>query len=299
MHNIKIKIILYITFTLLFTVLIVLLKPDNNQSVYEKDWFWINKTYPYKKFDIVIYGDSRVYRGISPEKFSEVFPSADIINLGYSSGGINKQALEFALDKLGNNESKILVLGITPFSLTEKARQNKHLLQELNRPTGEVLERKYIYPFLTAFEPIEINPFKLPENYQMKYHPTGWVESYKIKEDTTEALESYIKQFSETKLSQNSIAELETFIKEQKSNGIKIFGFRPPASFSLEKIENEYSSFNEKEIRELFIRNGAYWIEIPSRYSYHTYDGSHLHYLSAKKPSFFIAQQIKYKIHLQ
>lgn len=93
MHNIKIKIILYITFTLLFTVLIVLLKPDNNQSVYEKDWFWINKTYPYKKFDIVIYGDSRVYRGISPEKFSEVFPSADIINLGYSSGGINKQAL--------------------------------------------------------------------------------------------------------------------------------------------------------------------------------------------------------------
>jgi hypothetical protein len=274
-------------------VLIVIIKPNNNNSVYEKDWFWANKTYPFKKFDIVIYGDSRVYRGISPEVFSKYFPSSDIINLGYSSGGINKEALEFAFEKLGQQGVKILILGITPYSLTVKARQNKHLKQEFNRPVGEVLQRKYVYPLLTAFEPININPFSNQQNYQMKYNKSGWVASYKIKEDTTEAFNSYINQFSKTKISDKSIEELKNFIKNKTKEGVLIFGFYPPSTYTMEKIEKTYTMFNEADIKNIFISNGAKWIEIKNRFQYHSYDGSHLDYISAKKLSEFLASQLK------
>ncbi len=269
-------------------------KPYRQDSAYIQHWFWTNKTYPYKKFDIIIYGDSRVYRGINPAKFSKYFPSADIINLGYSSGGINKEMLEFAVSHFSKKDkTKILLLGITPFSLTEKARENKQFHQEYYRSKGEIIERKFIYPFLTAFEPIDINPYKKQKNYVQFFTAEGWVKSFKIQEDTTQAIASYIKQFGETQISSSSLEELAGFLAYARKNNIMVFGFRPPATYSLEQVERKYSTFDEQKIKQLFYSNQAVWIDIPNRYEYHSYDGSHLHFESANKLSVYLAEKIK------
>ncbi len=291
--NIKYYLIAYLLLTITGTMSVVLYRPQNNSSEYVRQWFWVNKTYPYKNFNMVIYGDSRVYRGINPQKFREVFPSMDVINLGYSSGGINKEMLEFAYSKLSSKDKKIIVLGITPFSLTEKARENKHFHQEYYRPKGEVWERKFIYPFLTAFEPFDINPFSKKNNYVQKYHPSGWVESYKIQADTLFALPSYRKQLSETVISSTSIEELRNFITEKSKKGDLIFGFRPPTPKSMETLEDNLTGMTKEKMKEIFDKSGGVWLSIPNRNKYLSYDGSHLHFNAANKLSLFLAKQIK------
>jgi hypothetical protein len=295
--NLIIKIAGSFTFVLLLSIIINDTRPNKDYSTLLYDWFWTQKTHYAKGNNIVFMGDSRIYRGISSESVKSVFPKQKVLNLGYSSGGLNQYMFDVAYSLLDKKKKvKIIVLGVTPFSMTEAARENEHFKQELERPLAEVVERNYLNPYLSIFESISFVDYKTDPNkinYPQVFHENGWIESSKTHTIKTEVLSSYRKTFSKTIRSEKSISETLKFVAQMKNKGIAVYGFRPPTCQEMEKLENQLSGFNEDKFKNLFIAAGGRWIDIPNRFSFNTYDGSHLHYESAKKLSLILAKKIK------
>ena len=88
-------------------------------------FFWYKKTFAPNDQDILLVGDSRVYRGLSPAAMAAVLKGSKILNFGYSSAGFEPFFLDAAVKKLSAKGKRILVLGVTPHSLTAIAAQNK------------------------------------------------------------------------------------------------------------------------------------------------------------------------------
>ena len=298
---IRINFIVIFILLLIFVPLIARIKPLKQNSPFNIDSFWASKTFPDKKPNILFYGDSRTYRGINPDDVSAFFPGYRVHNMGYSSGGMNKKALNFCLSTIDTTEKQpIIVLGITPFSLSEEARKNKQLTQENTRPFYEIIERKYIYPMVSAFEPIDLNPMIFPgqePHYYQYFNKNGWVSSYKIPEDTTEALPSYKKQYEHTIASEESVNETLLFVKNCTKRGISVYGFQPPVTKAMDLLEQQMSGFDVYDFKKRFVSSGGIWLDIPCRYGFHSYDGSHLDDISARKLSTVIGKMMKQTVN--
>jgi hypothetical protein len=53
------------------------------------DAFWSNKANADAIYDIILMGDSRIYRGLSPEEMATILEDYRILNFGFSAGGLN------------------------------------------------------------------------------------------------------------------------------------------------------------------------------------------------------------------
>src|SRR5512146_2424266 len=92
--------------------------------------FWVLKTHGKAKYDLILMGDSRVYRGLSPASMESVLTGYRIFNFGYSGGGLDRlmyAAAEKRLDPKSDRPS--IVFGVTPLALTPYAARNEHYLQ--------------------------------------------------------------------------------------------------------------------------------------------------------------------------
>ncbi|CAG0984831.1 MAG: hypothetical protein HND27_05620 [Bacteroidetes bacterium] len=271
-------------------------KNEPSSEIFRKH-FWTYKVHSSKKYNIIFEGDSRIYRGIDVNSFNKGINinSIHTLNFGFSSGGHNKDIFNAVENKLLHTSLNIVVLGITPFSLTPKAQLNEHFIEEQNRNKGETIERMYFYPFLSFFEPFNIQKLLHPDTvtYYEKFHKNGWVESYKIPANPNEALTSYKKEFENNQVSDTVIAVLLQKVKEWKNKHIKVYAFRPPTTVNMETLENNISGFNEKEFIKKFETVGGKWIEIENRFNYNSYDGSHLHFYSAQQLSYYLGEKIK------
>lgn len=117
----------------------------------------------------------------------------DVLNFGFSSGGHNPyifERIEKRLDK--NVEDKIIVLGLTPYSLTKKAQGNAHFRQELERENEEIALRRYVNPTLVFFDSIKptdiIYANDTTQGYYENFRSDEWVESKRIRITTRQLL---------------------------------------------------------------------------------------------------------------
>lgn len=282
-----------------FIVLIGYFLPKDYHK-YFGERFWTKKVFAKAEYDIVVLGDSRVYRGISPACFNEVLEGYNTLNFGYSNGGLNKTIFKAAESKLSKkSEQKIIVLGVSAFSINPLSLRNSQYLQELTRPREEVYERLYLNKHLHFFSPVNpeqvidlLKGKKVDNNYISIYHDNGWVESEKIVIDTMEAMPYYKKDFSQHLTSYELVSDLCVQIKDWREQGILVFAFRPPASVPLSNLEDSVGLYNEKKISSMIENAGAKWINVNST-KYKTYDGSHLYRWDAERLSLRIANEIK------
>lgn len=294
-----------ILFTLLtatlLTVSLSFVLPKNGEK-YLGDMFWVRKTFAQANKNVVLMGDSRVYRGLSPEIIKKELPALNIFNFGYSNGGLNPTMFEAAENKLKlDHKTKVIVLGVTANCLSDYTKNNQQYLQELNRPREEVMERLYLNPvsyWFSATSPENLRSHFQNRNtpkeswYISKYKMTGYVESDKFPVDTLEALPSYQKDFSKFQVDQKHLTELFTQIENWSNQGILVLAYRPPISKPMLDLENEMALYNEKQISEGISKAGGHWIKLENS-QYKTYDGSHVDRISAEKLSLKIAHEIK------
>jgi hypothetical protein len=135
-------------------------------------------------------GDSRVYRGISPAEIEKGIPSMKVINFGFSAGGLNSLLFAEAEKRLTENkgEPRMIVLGITPYSLTEDTINNEQFLEEKARSWDYTFSRLYLAPFLEFFQQRNVtNIFgallDTPQScvgYYQNYFDDGFVASWQI-----------------------------------------------------------------------------------------------------------------------
>lgn len=291
-----------IPLTLLMAALLVMALSfymPKNKEKYLRDRFWTQKTFAPSKYDIVIMGDSRTYRGLSPSVIEKTLPGMKVLNFGYSNGGLNPVMFDAAQKKLSDEGvDKVIVIGVSPNCITGYSQNNDQYVQEKNRPREDIFERLYLNKLLYYFSPTtpEALKEKLTQKpassyYLNEYYSNGYVLSEKFPIDSTEAIPSYIKDYTNYKVEDQSIAILAAQIENWSRKGIKVIGFRPPTTFSMRALEDTLGHYNEALIKERFSKAGGYWVDIyPGKFK--TYDGSHLDENSAILLSEIISEEI-------
>jgi hypothetical protein len=258
--------------------------------------FWLAKTHTEKKFDVIVIGDSRVYRGVSPTAMSSILKGCSVFNFGFSNSGLSRTLLQAGEEKLDPTGLKIIVLGVSPLTLTGPAALNKHYTEYKNisrfhhhfGPLDKLFDPKLT---MLAFANLFSHLDKTRGYFQIP-HSDGWVESSRIPEKPDRALKSYKRMLTKYKVSREIETELFQITAEQKRNGITVFAFRPPSSQKMEELENKISGFNEKRFKKEFSQAGGIWIDIEDRFEFISYDGSHLRGDSAKLFSRYLAEVI-------
>ncbi|MFA9391273.1 MAG: hypothetical protein ACERKD_15800 [Prolixibacteraceae bacterium] len=270
-----------------------------NKEKYLGDMFWSRKTFAAPKFNVVVMGDSRVYRGVSPEIMDQHLNGLKVLNFGYSNGGLNSTMFKAALSKFNaKSKTKVLVLGVSANAITDYTKNNDQYLQELTRPREEVLERIYLNPLLYWFS--ATTPEKLKESFQpidhsyyylSNYHMNGYVESDKFPADTTEAIASYEDDFNKYQVNENTLATLFEQVHSLVQQGITVIAYRPPVSQPMRELEDSMGNYNEALLQQRLENAGAHWISVnPNQYK--TYDGSHMDQPSAERFSRDLADSI-------
>lgn len=275
-----------------------LLLPEPKSSVFKNEQFWLHKTFTADKYDMVIGGDSRVYRGINPA-IIEANTQLKGLNFGYSSGGFSPQILQEIEKKLDKNSAhKTILLGITPHSLTSEAYFNG-AWKSWNIPDKRdvFLKTQVIPQYFSFFEPLKVTDLlrilmKSKEGYYEVFHANGWVQSFKLPHNPTAALKEYSMIFDKEPIHKPYIDSLTKYIYKWKKEGIRVYAFRPPSTKAMEELENQKSGYSELAIIQAVENAGAKWIDIPNRYDFDSYDGSHLHFQSANKLSSVISEAV-------
>lgn len=262
-----------------------------NQSIGDK-LAWKNQ------FDVVVAGDSRTYRGISPEYMQQRLPNYKIANFGFSNAGFGDAFLNRVESLLrSDSRHKIIVLGITPNSLTQEAAVINNQFLDLTRqdPRNLWILKTFgsVFDFFEPIKSYEIKPLLTASKngYYQNYHPDGWVASYKIPEITTEALPMYQALWSKTKVSPAVIDNLLTRVSQWHAQGIQVFAFAPPTSSAMWHLETSQSGFHEPDFQNRFTQAGGTWLSVPPT-AFHTYDGGHLRQDAAAKLSLIVARGV-------
>ena len=87
------------TIILIIMIKLMVPEPQKNRELIQQ--FWANKTHADSEFEVVVCGDSRIYRGISIEDLLfDTEQGLSGINIGYSGAGLSDEYLEFSLTKL-------------------------------------------------------------------------------------------------------------------------------------------------------------------------------------------------------
>jgi hypothetical protein len=259
--------------------------------------FWVLKAQAPTRFDMLLMGDSRIYRGLSPAAMQSVLAGARILNYGFSGGGLNPEmyaAAQARLDPLSSR--KAIVLGVSPLTLTPRAEANEHFLQEMGRPPETLFLYQSSQPLVTLFEPIQPSETNPPspggEGYYLEFHDDGWVASWTIPERTDSALSSYYDIFRGTRVEERLVQALLDQTRKWTRAGIRVYAFRPPASAAMVALEDRMSGFDEASFARRFEEAGGTWFSIPLAL-YHSYDGSHLIKQSAVQLSLDLAHKIQ------
>ena len=224
-----------------------------------------------------------------------------IINFGFSAAGLNKYMYEEAFKKLDpNSPLKVIVIGLSPNSLTPSSAQNSHYIQENTRSLDYIISHALIPSIENYLSPLSqemVSQYikgafniKDTQGYYQQFYDTGWVSSWPIT-DNLNGLQRYTELFKTSKVSNELIKQLMEQTKLWRENNLLVFAFRMPTYPQMVILENQMSGFNEKQISQEFEMNGGIWLDF-SKNEYHSYDGSHLDKKSAVQFSRDLADQI-------
>lgn len=270
------------------------IKPETDKTAYREKLFWILKTHSPELQDVIIVGDSRVYRGLSPEFMGKNLPGYRIFNFAYSAGSLDERMLSEAEKRLDANGRKIIILGVTPLSLTPRSALDEQFLQENKKDKLEIayiMHLGYLNDFFAPFTRL----LKIAEPdypvYHQEYHKDGWIASWMKPERPNEGLDSYAGAFTDNAVSAEIERNLVVRTADWVKRGFRVFAFRPPTCRDMTELENRLSGFREEEFVRNFTRAGGMWVPVSNK-DYRSYDCSHIDKDSAIKLSHFFAGQI-------
>jgi hypothetical protein len=286
---------------LVFILLFHTLSPKTDETrVIENNSFWKKKTFDKNKYQMILCGDSRIYRGLAPQAMQEILPEISITNFAYGSAGFDEIMLK-QIDKRIDYDApkKMVVLGLTPLTLTAEGMHNYHMNFELETKREELIELLYFKPVFQFFVPITLDQInqkikgkEFKTSFHQEYTNTGWVASFEDKPWLEAAIKSYSTRFINNQVTEKNLQIVLNQVQLWTNQGVVVFGFRPPTTNKMVALEDSLSGYNETLVESKFIEAGGKWLEFNIN-DYDTYDGSHLQKESAIQLSIDLATEIK------
>ena len=245
------------------------------KQLLEERVFWTNKAHISKKFDAVIIGDSRALRGINP---SELSTFRTVYNYSFRSLELTVGFVSESL-KLLKNQNSTLIIGLTPNSLVETANPNEHFFEYKNISFEERLLKTNL-TVAKLLSPIKDRKYesKSRPKYTKTFHKNGFIATDLVETEIEKGLNTYEERFQTLKVSYSKLDKILKFLKEKNIN---VIFFRMPSCKEMVVIEDKYSGFNPKLVKEKIQSYGLKWLDINNPYQYDTYDASHLRPYSA------------------
>ncbi|MEE3331761.1 MAG: hypothetical protein VX246_12900 [Myxococcota bacterium] len=297
------RLILFLAVCLTATAAIVGLRPVTTVPITSSADFWSAKTHlGDSAYDLVLVGDSRLLMGVSPAAMREALPGREILNFGYLGAGLTSDFIEAAIRKLDPDaDEPLLVVSVTPLSLSSRSLPNKHFKQELHRPASASLgasgSKGVLGEVRRAFEPFE--PFAhspiVPDSVS-RFREAGWIASDSPPEKIQVALQSYTRHFKSGKFDAANFERFLGSLKKAAASGIEVLAFRHPSSPAMEALENRISGFREAYVRKRLADAGVTWLPLKGTRGrtakFASYDGSHLSAQGAVAFSAVLARKI-------
>ena len=278
--------VLYVLFKIILPTL-----PSNPML---KEAFWAKKVLADASYDLVLIGDSRVYRGIDPETL-QTHAHLKALNFGFSSGGLSPEIISIAARHLQLNGGKCMLIAVSPNALLKASQSNGHYHQIVDLPEADLFLQSKFYAPLSALHAYALSDFmklRVGEQYFEDFKlNTGFVYSNHLPYDSAAALYQYRQQLSKNTIdTQVAYAFIDTLCSWQ-AKGFKIALTRIPTSFKMRQLEDQLT--NAFVPRWLFAaqRKGLSVLTLPIG-PFHSYDGSHLDGASAVKLSKVIGDSL-------
>ena len=272
--------------------------------------FWMNKVKSSKQFDMVFIGDSRCYRGIQPAVFEKEL-GLTAFNAGLSSGGHNMEIYNHISNNIlsepkGGGGTRIIVLSVSPYSMSEEARSNKHFKSLLktsklaDSKIGSILFQKNIKKRLKRAK----KKFIAKEIF----HKNGWCQTFEYASEPlqTDGLNIYNATYKNTTFSPQSLRDIIEYpqslrdiieyTKQCIKDNIIIFAFTPPTTPAMKALENEKSGCDMHAVKSAFQKAGGIWLDIENENVYNAYDSSHLSSEQAIMLSQYLSRKIKHTL---
>ncbi len=258
--------------------------------------YWARKMMWEPEYDLVLAGDSRTNRGVSPAAMTRELPDLRIINFSFQSTAFTQEYLEAIERRLDPDGRRILVLGISPISLTPRNARNNMFLEMHRRHPAEIYQRVNLDSVLRFFSPIEWErsdaPLRTRTGNKVKiYHADGWVSVRDDPPQPTRNIPYYEEFYVDNQVSDEIIDELLSAVRQWTENGISVFAFRPPTTVAMFELEERISGLDENEFAERFRAAGGTWLRFRHG-SFLSYDGSHLQDSAARRFSTVMARRI-------
>jgi hypothetical protein len=257
-------------------------------------WFWMEKLCWGANADVVIAGDSRVYRGIDP---SALHGSTGFVrNFGFSNATLTREYLWRAASLLSSRGRRILVLGISPYSLRYRAAGRngyQEAQNDLARLRLPVRLARALEEWEVLLQPIALDAGAgqagrvraLSSDYVQAFHENGWVESDRLLADAvTNGLAIARQATSQGTTSTGEVGVFVDCVRELRQGGLHVVAFRPPVPPEVAQLEDSLGFLDYESLVEQLTAVGAAWIEVDGT-GLRSYDGSHLDGASAAELS--------------
>ncbi len=272
--------------------------------------FFTLKTAWEDDFDCVLLGNSRIYRGISPREMQKVLPDYRIVNLGFSSGGLNPAIYELAEQALAETgPRKVVVLGVEGIVLHEWSLENECYLSYRQVGEGDLWMMLAFGDVLEKFSPLTLKQLRVllglesedpPQTHNVYYPRTGWCASDALVSDL---VKKKIEEFrsSDTRhgpIVDAAVRELLQQIRTWHDRGVLVVGFRPPIHPERKALEDALAQYDEDQLVKQFQAAGGVWLTFDPA-DYPTYDSSHLSEATARRFSHDLAEAIAERLKNQ
>lgn len=273
-------------------------KPETWESISQKEYNWAYKTHTSDKFDIVAVGDSRVNIGIVPSVIEEEL-GLRTLNFGYSAAGLTQELILGAVDKLDRSGAKILLLGISPASLSSARCENESFHEWQNLTSYQFWKITTFNELMYYFDPISPIDYVYgwidkKQGLYTQYGENGW-RSVEIYPRDRRALVGYQSVLGDSPISQEVIENLLVTIDSCVKRDVRVVAFRVPSIPEMWALEDSLSRFDTFRIPEGIVNNGGEWIEFETGF-YESVDASHLARNSAFLFSQVLADSLESKI---
>ncbi len=241
------------------------------------------------RFDLVLLGNSRVERGVSPAAMNEALPGVRIANLGLAGCGLDADYLKAAdavLDPVSS--SPCIVIGVSPGALCETAvAENAFVAARRQQPVELWLAAHggRAVGWFAPYTPLQLKRLAgrgRGGEYSVR-HADGWEAYYNVSGKGGAAkLANYRQLFERDRVSARLTAGMLEQVRSWTARGVRVFGFRPPAGAAMTALENELSGFDEDSFALQFAAAGGTWLSFdPAEYA--APDNSHLDAAEAER----------------
>ena len=236
--------------------------------------------------DVVVTGDSRTGNGVSPGQMKQSLQGLRIVNYAFGGNGYSGEyltAIENVLDSHSSN--KMIILGISPQSLTEAmATRNSFLQARQSYSYCSVTIAQSFHKLLRFTEPLKFDELPggifAPPDRRRQYrrsYPDGWNSAYDVPplRDFSGYLRDAINIFNNNPVSPRIVIDLLHRVTLWRQHGIRVYAFRPPTIRKMVEFENSYGGFEEHKFVAAFEKAGGRWLNV-DQFRYDSLDGCHL-----------------------